>query len=307
MPAPALHNRTMRNVLTLAGDPCTRLLSGPHVQAARAAIAEAGGETGTTDWLAPSLACDIVFDGLKPAAAEAAVRLALGDAPLDLAAQTLEHRRKKLLVADMDSTIVTAETLDELAAFAGLKDEIATITLLTMRGELPFEESLKQRVAKLTGLSVEMMTDVVRNLELAPGAKSLVRTMRADGCYTALVSGGFTFAAEPVAELCGFHEAHANVLLHMDGQLTGEVQEPILGGHAKLDTLRRLAKQQDLKLVEACTVGDGANDLPMLQAAGLGVAFHGKPKVRAEAHFRVDHGDLTALLYFQGFRESEFG
>lgn len=296
----------MRYVLTLVGDPATRMLSGATVEAARAAIAGAGGETGTSEWLAPSLACDVEFTGLKPLAAEAAVHRALGEAPVDLAAQEIDDRQKRLLVADMDSTIVTAETLDELAAFCGLKEEIATITLRTMRGELPFEESLRQRVAKLAGLSVEVMSDVVRALDLSPGAKTLVRTMRAHGAFTCLVSGGFTFATEPIAELCGFHRQKANVLLHLDGHLTGQVQEPILGRQAKLETLRALAKDQDLKLEECCAVGDGANDLDMLKAAGLGVAYHGKPAVREAARFRVDHGDLTTLLYYQGFHEAEF-
>lgn len=296
----------MRFVLTLVGDPATRLLSGQAVEAARGAIAGAGGESGATDWLAPSLAADIHFDRLKPSAAEAAVRRALGEAPFDVAAQEREGRRKRLLLADMDSTIVSCETLDELAAYAGLKDEISTITLRTMKGELPFEESLRQRVAKLAGLSVEVMTEVVRDLELTAGARTLVRTMRSRSAFTALVSGGFTFATEPIAELCGFHEQRANVLLHLDGRLTGLVQEPILGRQAKLDLLRELAARLEVDLQQACAVGDGANDLPMLQAAGLGVAFRGKPKVREEARFTVDHGDLTTLLYYQGYREAEF-
>jgi phosphoserine phosphatase len=296
----------MHSVLTIVGDPTTRLVSGQVVTDAREALASIKGETGAVEWLAPSLACDILFDHAKPAAAEAAVREALGDQPFDLATQPLADRRKRLLLADMDSTIVTGETLDELAAHCGLKDEVAAITLRTMKGELPFEESLKLRVGKLQGLSIEVMVEVVQALDLAPGARSLVRTMRAHGAYAALVSGGFTFATEPIAEICGFHEQRANVLLHMDGRLTGEVQEPILGMHAKLDFLRELCQRQDLHARQACAVGDGANDLAMLEAAGLGVAFRGKPKVRQEARFRIDHSDLTALLYFQGYKEAEF-
>ncbi len=295
----------MRNVLTLVGDPSTRLVTGQVVEAARDALVAAGGEPGPTEWLAPGLAVDILFDGMRPKAAHAAVAKALAGQAIDLAAQEREERRKLLFVADMDSTIVQTETLDELAGKAGLKDEISAITLRSMKGEVPFEESLRQRVAMLAGLSVELMGDVVRELHLMPGAKSLVRTLRAHGCYTALVSGGFTFATEPVAEICGFHEQRANVLLHNDGRLTGHVQEPILGRNGKLEALRELAKQQELKLDQTCAVGDGANDLAMLQAAGLGVAFHGKPLVRAEAHYAIDHGDLTALLYFQGYPEVE--
>ena len=235
-----------------------------------------------------------------------AVREALAGQPFDIAAQATADRRKKLLLADIDSTIVTGETLDELAHKCGIKDEVAAITLRTMKGELPFEESLRLRVAKLQGLSIELMVEVVQALDLSPGARSLVRTMRAHGAYTALVSGGFTFATEPIAELCGFHEQRANVLLHMDGRLSGEVQEPILGMQAKLEFLRELCQRIDLHPRQVCAVGDGANDLAMLEHAGLGIAYRGKPKVREQSRFRVDHSDLTALLYFQGYKEPEF-
>ncbi len=299
-------NARMRHVLTLAGDPATRLLDATVLEAAREALSEVGAEVGALDWLAPGLAVDILFDGVRPKAAQAAVAKALAERPFDLVAQEREERRKRLFVADMDSTIVQSETLDELAAKAGLGEQISAITLRSMRGEVPFEESLRQRVAMLAGLSVELMGDVVRELHLMPGARSLVRTLRANGCYTALVSGGFTFATEPVAELCGFHEQRANLLLHTDGQLTGHVQEPILGRHGKLEALRELARTLELTLEQTCAIGDGANDLAMIKEAGLGVAFRGKPLVRAEAPYAIDHGDLTTLLYFQGYREMEF-
>lgn len=298
-------NAVMRNVLTLVGDPTTRLLNARTLEMARQAISRAGGEPGAADWLAPGLAVDLLFDRLKPAKAQAAVAEALRGSPVDVAAQAVEGRRKQLFLADMDSTIVQSETLDELAAKAGVGEEISAITLRSMRGEVPFEESLRQRVAMLEGLSVELMGDVVRELRLMPGARSVVRTLRAHGCYTALVSGGFTFATEPVAELCGFHEQRANVLLHSDGRLTGQVQEPILGRNGKLEALRALTKQQELSLADACAIGDGANDLAMVREAGLGIAFRGKPLVRAEAPYAIDHGDLTTLLYFQGYREVE--
>lgn len=298
-------NAPMRYVLTLAGDPATRTLDAATLDAARQALEAAGGEVGAVDWLAPGLAVDIHFEGTRPAAAQAAVRKALEGRPVDVAAQPRENRRKRLFVADMDSTIVQSETLDELAAKAGIGEQISAITLRSMRGEVPFEESLRQRVAMLAGLSVELMGDVVRELHLMPGARSLVRTLRADGCYTALVSGGFTFATEPVAELCGFHEQRANVLLHADGHLVGRVQEPILGRHGKLEALRDLARTLELDMAQACAIGDGANDLAMIKEAGLGVAFRGKPVVRAEAPFAIDHGDLTTLLYFQGYKEVE--
>jgi phosphoserine phosphatase len=295
----------MHSVLTIVGEPTTRLVSGQVVTAARQALAAIRAETGAVDWLAPSLACDILFDHAKPAAAEAAVREALGDQPFDLAAQPLADRRKRLLLADMDSTIVTAETLDELADHCGIKDEIATITLKTMKGELPFEESLKLRVAKLQGLSIEKMVEVVQALELAPGARSLVRTMRAHGAYAALVSGGFTFFTERIAEAAGFDENRANVLEFEGGSLAGTVREPILSRQAKLDTLEELTRRLAIDRSLTLAIGDGANDLAMITAAGLGVAFHAKPAVAVAAHARIDHGDLEALLYVQGYHAGE--
>jgi phosphoserine phosphatase len=256
--------------------------------------------------LAEAEAVDLPFTNLAPEAATAAARVALGDAPVDAIAQPAGGRRKRLLLADMDSTIVTTETLDELAAEAGLKEQIAAITARAMNGELDFAAALVARVAMLKGLPEAALERTWASTELMPGAATLVATMRAAGAHAALVSGGFTVFTSRVAALVGFDEHHANILGMADGALDGTVAEPILDRDSKLATLRRLAGGLGLPLSATLTVGDGANDLPMLLAAGLGVAFRAKPVVRAQARAQVVHGDLTALLFAQGFRRHEF-
>ncbi len=221
---------------------------------------------------------------------------------MDPIAQPAEGRRKKLLLADMDSTIVTTETLDELAAHAGLKDRIASITKRAMDGELDFIQALSERVGMLAGLPVSALERTWDATEMTPGAAELVATMRAAGARCVLVSGGFTFFTGRVAERLGFHEHHSNTLLTRDGKLTGRVAEPVLDRHAKLATLKRVAAELGLPLSAALAVGDGANDLDMVRAAGLGVAFKAKPVVASAARARVDHSDLRALLFAQGFR-----
>jgi phosphoserine phosphatase len=235
----------------------------------------------------------------------AAVGAALEGALVDAIATPAEGRRKRLLLADMDSTIVTGETLDELADFAGLKQEIAAITRRSMNGEIDFAEALRHRVAMLRGLSLEALERTWARVRLTPGARELVATMRAHGAVTALVSGGFTYFTERVAALAGFDAHFANRLLDDGEALTGEVGEPILDRDAKLGALRALAREHGLDLSQTLAVGDGANDLAMLHEAGLGVAFHAKPIVAAEARARVDHGSLRALLFAQGYRASE--
>jgi phosphoserine phosphatase len=294
----------MTHVLTLVAPPGA--LSAAMLARARQALGDLGAAAGTPDWLAPEEAADLPFDSLAPEQAIAAARAALGpEAKLDLIAQPAEGRRKRLLLADMDSTIVTTETLDELAAFAGLKEKIAAITARAMNGELDFKAALRERVGMLAGLGVEALERTWAETTLMPGAEALVRTMRAQGAHCALVSGGFTFFTGRVADRVGFHVHHSNTLLIEDGRLTGKVAEPILDKDSKLATLKRLAAEHGLPLVATLTVGDGANDLPMLQAAGLGVAFRAKPVVAAAARARVEHGDLTALLYAQGYRAAE--
>jgi phosphoserine phosphatase len=230
-----------------------------------------------------------------------------GQAPVDTCIQPAAAPRKRLLVADMDSTIINVECLDELADFAGLKPHIAAITERAMRGELEFETALRERVALLRGLGVGALQQAYdERVRLNPGARTLVRTMAANGARCLLVSGGFTFFTGRVAEAAGFHENRANTLLDDGAELTGLVGEPILGREAKLTALLGEAERLGLALSETMAVGDGANDLAMIEAAGLGVAYRAKPIVAAQADAKVDHADLTALLYFQGYPQAEF-
>jgi len=293
----------MAHVLTLIAPPGALAAEAPGQ--VRDALRGLGAMAGSPDWLAPGTAADLPFEELAPEQAVAAARAALGTAAVDLIAQPAEGRRKRLLLADMDSTIVTTETLDELAAFAGLKDRIAAITARAMNGELDFRAALRERVGMLAGLPVAALERTWAETALTPGAEALVRSMAAAGAHCVLVSGGFTFFTGRVAERVGFHAHHSNTLVIEDGRLTGKVAEPILDKDAKLATLKRLAAELGLPLAATLTVGDGANDLPMLQAAGLGVAFRAKPVVAAAARARVEHADLTALLYAQGYRAGE--
>ena len=216
------------------------------------------------------------------------------------------NRRKRLLIADMDSTIIPVECIDEVADFAGVRAEVEAITEPAMRGEIGFEDALRARVALIEGLPEAKLDAVYRQrISLNPGARALVRTMRAHGAVTALVSGGFSFFTERVAAAAGFEVHQANRLLAADGLLTGRVAEPVLGRAAKLEALTRLAAEQGIGLDDALAVGDGANDLAMIEAAGLGVAFRAKPIVAARARATIRHGDLTALLYLQGYSAGE--
>ncbi len=231
----------------------------------------------------------------------------LAEGAVDACLQPASGRRKRLLVADMDSTIVGCECLDELADFAGVKAAVAAVTERAMRGELAFEPALRERVARLAGLK---LADVARCLDervrLNPGARTLVRTMAAHGAQALLVSGGFESFTGPVAAQAGFHGHRGNRLLDDGERLTGEVAEPILGREAKLAVLQQAAGDLGVALEETLAVGDGANDLAMIEAAGLGVAYRAKPVTAERADARVDHGDLTTLLYFQGYRAGDF-
>lgn len=253
---------------------------------------------GALDWL-------VEADDVR--AVREAVEGAMSPLPVDVCVQPAEGRRKKLLVADMDSTIIGCECLDELADFAGVKAQVSAITERAMRGEIGFEGALRERVAMLQGLDLEALQRCYdERVKLNPGARTLTTTMAANGARCLLVSGGFEFFTKRVARAAGFHEQRANRLLEADRKLTGEVAEPILGREAKLAALEGEAARLGLALSETLAIGDGANDLAMIGAAGLGAAYFAKPVVAAQADARIDNTDLTALLYFQGYRAEDF-
>jgi phosphoserine phosphatase len=273
-------------------------------EAIHAAVSTAT-DAGEIAWLAESVALDIPFSG-DGASVLAAARKASEGAKLDFNVVPSEGRKKRLLVADMDSTIIGCECIDELADMAGIKPRIAAITERAMRGELDFESALRERVGLLKGLPLEALARVyAERVRLNPGAKLLVRTMRAHGAYSLLVSGGFTYFTQRVAEEAGFDAQQGNRLLDDGKALTGDVAAPILGREAKLEALERSARERGLAISETLAVGDGANDLAMIRRAGLGIAYHAKPIVAEAAGAAIDHGDLTALLYLQGYRAED--
>jgi len=294
----------MQHVLTLIAP--AGQLPAPLVARVRSALTALGATAGSPDWLSEEEAADLPFEGLALEQAQAAAAGALEGASVDSIAQAAEGRRKRLLIADMDSTIVTSETLDELAAYAGLKERVAEITRRSMNGEIDFSAALRERVAMLKGLALSALEATWAETRIMPGATELVRTMVANGAHCALASGGFTFFTSRVAEKLGFTSHHANILEDDGNVLAGTVAEPIFDRGAKLATLKRLAAELHLPLADTLAVGDGANDLEMIAAAGLGVAYHAKPVVAAAARVRVDHTDLRALLFAQGYRAAEF-
>ncbi|MFQ5562113.1 MAG: phosphoserine phosphatase SerB [Parvularculaceae bacterium] len=295
----------MAYVLSLISDPARAALEPSLVERARAAVKGGPGRV-----LADGVACDIALDaggGEDAAGLLECARNAVGGAPVDVNILAGDDRRKRLLIADMDSTIIGQECLDELAEFANLRQRVSAITERAMRGELDFDAALRERVAMLKGVPETALEETFRNrITLTPGARTLVQTMNAAGATTLLVSGGFTFFTARVAAAAGFKRHQANTLLIENGALAGKVEEPVLGRAAKQDALLRAAAEAGLSLEETLAVGDGANDLSMLARAGLGVAFHAKAAVAETARARIDHGDLTALLYLQGIPQTEF-
>ena len=294
----------MSLVATLICNPADPALDSTVLDGARAVLPAPG----QAQWLFDEVAVDIPFEGSEDIGAIVSrLRAARGDLPIDIVVQPQGLRRKKLFLADMDSTMIGQECIDELADFAGLKAHVAEITERAMRGEIEFEPALRERVALLKGLPVGTIDEVLKKrITPTPGGRELVATMRAHGAYTCLISGGFTLFTSAVTAMIGFQENRANELKVEDGKLTGEVTEPILGRAAKLATLVELREAFDLDDIDTLAVGDGANDLGMIQQAGLGVAYHAKPAVAAAAAARIDHGDLSALLYAQGYRRDEF-
>jgi len=295
----------MTHVATLISDPARPALDD-------AAIALAVGVLTTAQdarVLDPGIAVDLPFtpSGADDQAIARRLQAALGGLRIDVVVQPLAGRRKTLFVADMDSTMIGQECIDELADYVGLKAHVAAITERAMRGEIAFEPALRERVVLLKGLPVAVVDEVIRErIALTPGARTLVATMRKNGGTTCLVSGGFTLFTSRIGAMIGFDENRGNTLIVEDGRLAGRVEEPILGREAKLATLIELRERLGLSAPETLSAGDGANDLAMIEAAGLGVAYHAKPAVAAAAAARIDYGDLTALLYAQGYRRDEF-
>ena len=285
---------------TLLTNPDTPVLDRATVESLRNAW---GG--GDAIWLDPGVAAEFPLHAMPANLWD--VWASLQGLRIDLAVQPTVARKKRLLIADMDSTMIQQECIDELADEAGVGAHVAGITARAMNGELDFEAALRERVGLLRDLPETTIARVIRDrITLMPGGPALLATMKAQGAHAALVSGGFTAFTAHIAQRLGFHEHRANTLLVADGRLTGLVADPILGKQAKLDALREISARLGITPAEAIAVGDGANDLAMLQAAGAGVALHAKPSVAAQCSLRVNHGDLTALLYLQGYTREEF-
>ncbi len=291
-------------VLTLIGSINSAPLEPVHVTRVRQCLAT----TGKEDWLEENEACDLFIESTLPATGIAdQARKALSGTALDMVCSSVEGRRKKLLICDMDSTVIDQECIDELGDAIGLGSRIREITADVVNGDISFSDALRERLALMKGMDRSLLETVYeKRITLKPGARTLVQTMRRHGAFCVLVSGGFSFFTSRIAERIGFHDHQGNELVFADGKLTGEVQEPILGRSAKLNSLMKLCDDKGLEPGDVLAAGDGANDIEMIKAAGLGVAFHGSDSVRDEANACIDHGDLTALLYVQGFRKSQF-
>ncbi len=294
----------MNSVVTLVVKPSHCLFQTVRAEA----VSFLGAQYGALreDILAPSSAVDIIFSCYDQTGLAASLARHMANLPVDIAVQPVQNRRKKLLLADMDSTMITIECVDELADYAGVKAQVAAITEAAMQGELDFTQSLKKRVALLKGLDESILLRCYNErVEATPGARALVQTMAANGAYTQLVSGGFTFFTEKVASYLGFHGHKANILSIASGQLTGTILGPVVSADTKRRTLLNLARQRSLDIAETIAVGDGANDIPMLQTAGLGVAYYAKPKTEQAATVAIRHTDLRTLLFIQGYRQDE--
>jgi phosphoserine phosphatase len=297
----------MQLSVTLVSSPATAALTDARLRAAMQALVSSARLKVESRWLKPHVAADLLVEAKDGTALEVALRQTLADALIDVVVQPAATRVKKLFLADMDSTMIGQECIDELADYVGLKREVSEITERAMRGELPFEPALRERVGLLKGLPVGVVDEIIATrITLTSGGPELLRTLRAKGAYTALVSGGFTLFTGPISASLCFHEHRSNILQTTpDGRLAGMVQEPILGKEAKLASLIELREARGLPVHATMAVGDGANDLAMLGEAGIGVAYHAKPAVAAAAHARIDHADLSALIYMQGYDEAD--
>ena len=263
-----------------------------------------GSQSCETRWLSRGTAVDIVFDKVPLSVAREKIINSLDRVPVDVNVQKLKGRRKRILIADMDSTIIENESLDDLADIAGLKSQVEVITEKAMRGEIDFKIALKERVRLLKGQPETILHRfLLEKIKITDGAFCLIKTMKIQGAMTALVSGGFSQITEHVANKVGFDINLGNQLLISDKKITGEISTPILDAQRKKTTLYSIINDQNVKIQETIAVGDGANDIPMLQSAGTGIAFRAKPIVQAATAFRINHSDLTALLYIQGYND----
>jgi phosphoserine phosphatase len=291
-------------VLTLIGNINSEPLESAHVKR----VGQCLGTTGKEEWLAENEACDLYIESTLSTAGIAKQACdALSGTAIDAVCTSAEGRRKKIFISDMDSTVINQECIDELGDAIGLGAQIREITAAVVNGEKSFSNALRERLALMKGMERSVLESVYeKRITLKAGARTLVQTMRHHGAYCILVSGGFNFFTSRIAERIGFHEHQANELVFDEGKLTGEVHEPILGRSAKLNTLMKLCGDKGLKPCDVLAAGDGANDIKMINAAGLGVAFHGSSSLKEQANACIDHNDLTALLYIQGFSKSQF-
>lgn len=291
-----------KSVVTIIADTEYLELTDVLLQQAQDVVTQAGGKILEIRWLATGKAADVIFTGIDPEVAEEVVHDALKGRPCDAIAQEAGDRQKRLLICDMDSTIITCECIDELADFAGLKPQVSAITERAMNGELDFEDALRERVQLLAELDETVLKQVYEErIRFMPGARELVQRMRESGAYCVLVSGGFTYFTERVAQELGFHDHVGNELIIENGKLTGGVGDPVRDKNTKLQVLMEVCQARGIPLAETLAVGDGANDLPMLMAAGLGVAYHAKPIVQQAARARLNATDLESLVYVQGY------
>ncbi len=296
----------MTHFVTLISDPAMPRVTDGTVVSARWALEDVGAEAAAPEWLAPQVACDIPFTGSNPKTVQQAVKVSVGRAPVDVVVTAARNRRKRLLVSDMESTIIRNEMVDDLADLLGVGAIVKEITRRAMNGDIPFGAALAERVELLGGLEKDFLLALRYRIVFMPGAQTLVRTMHANGALTMLISGGFRIYAEYVQEKCGFDTYIANDIVLKDGVLTGRLVEPVLGAEGKQKAMDAFLGDRNLTRDDALAVGDGANDVLMLQAAGAGVAFQAKPAAAAAAQHRIKFGDLTALLYLQGYRRDEF-
>ncbi|WP_374308187.1 phosphoserine phosphatase SerB [Dongia sp.] len=296
-------------VLTLVSAPDKARLEPALLAEIAAALSRAGAKVAAPLWLDPAIACDLAFGGIEASHAQNIAMAMLGGEAVDCYAQGAGGRKKRLLLCDMDSTIVTAETLDDLSVFANDKAEIDALTQKSIAGEMNFTQSLIARVALLKGLTEAEFAAAYLKVEVSPGAETLIRTLRRDGCYTALVSGGFRYFTSRVAARVGFDIDISNDFEMADGKTTGKLMPPIVdpdGEFGKLGRLRHLAKECGIDLSAAAAIGDGSNDIPMLSAAGMGCGYRGKPKVKAATGCQLNYANLTGLLFYMGYRRDEF-